>query len=280
MNADNAAKARLGKLKKKADELGILYQEDVTEDILKQAIKDTVPPTPQATPQATPQVAPEVTQSGGFDAKALGDAIGSQMGKAMMGLKDVIREKGDDDSVTEAEIDPEDIVAPKTYFCPMLFWIAPAKRIAGQLVKAPIKRIVFNLDRGSAVQVGTQWQTRYISTYISNNRKEQAWLETHPLFKRVFFKSEADTAVSSDQIKFAKAFGRHIDALNYTMAPELYRLGEELSVRMDHTMSLAAMRTVLADALAKRDMTAEDANLRRLLTESGQKDLLQKQAMP
>lgn len=268
-NADNAAKARLGKLKKKADELGILYQDDVTEDILKQAIKDSAPPAPVQEPKVT-----------GFDAKALGDAIGSSVGKAITGLKDAIRERGDDDAVLEAEIDPNDIVEPQTYFSPMLFWIAPAKRVAGQLVKAPIKRIVFNLDRGSAVQVGTQWQTRYISTYISNNRKEQAWLETHPLFKRVFFKSEVDTEVSGAQIKFAKAFGRHIDALNHVMAPELYRIGQELTIKMDHTMSLAAMRTVLADALAKRDMAAEDANLRRLLTEAGQKDLLQKQAMP
>lgn len=257
-DANTAAKARLGKLKKKADTLGIQYQDDVTEETLKAALAE---------------VADDPEPAISEDALAkMGEAIGKAIGKATNDQKA-------DEEETFVEVAAEDIGENRIYYTPQFFWIAPAKRVAGRLVKAPYKKIVFKLDRGNAIQIGTQWQTRYMSSYMTNNKKEQAWLETHPLFRRIFFVDDKEANITSDQVKFAQRFAQHIQQLNITMAPDLYRMAAELGAKVDHSMSLPTLRTNIATKMTENDIARDEAHLRTLLTASGKQDLLTQTAI-
>lgn len=258
--SDNLTKARIAKLKIKADSLGITYPEDVTEDIIKEMIA-----------QYTPKPKEQPSQAA-LDAKTMGEIFGREVGRAIRETKSAEPYE----TVRDEDIDPEDIVAERTFYVPMLFWIAPAKKIAGQRVMAPIEKVLFQLDRGSSVQVGTQFQTRYTATYKTNNRKQIAWLESHPLYKRVFFPSNSDTSdMSSRDVRFAMSFGRHMDALNYTMPAELYRLASELGVELNHTDSLAVHRSAIANAQAQQDIMRQDAQENAIRSEASRLNLLQ-----
>ena len=264
-NADNALKARMGKLKKDADDLGITYQEDITEEMLRAAIKE-------AKELAGDKEPKEVAPTQGFDYKEFAKALGSEIAK---GNKEAKEEQGNEE--TFIEVDPADIGEIKFYYVPYIFWILPAKRVAGRLVKAPYRKIVFKLDRGSAVQVGTQWQTRYMSVYATDNMKEQLFMETHPLFNRVFFLSHKEAQITNDQVKYAQAFAKHLQSLGTVMAPELYQRAAHLDLRISHDMSLSALRTALAERMATAEIEAGKAQLHAIMAEQSRATLLTQQ---
>lgn len=265
-NADNALKARLGKLKKKADRLGVIYQDDVTEETLKLAIEAHIEEVGDE---------PQESKGGGVtaaDLQKMAEVIGGAIAK---GNKETARESADSSQETVYEPDPEDLGELKIYYVPSIFWILPKKRIAGRLVGAPYnQRIVFKLDKGSAIQVGTQWQTRYISAYATDNKKIQAYMETHPMFKRNFFLSSKEANVTTDQVRYAQAFGRHFTALSNTMAPELYRRGAELGVNMSKDMALTTLRTELAEKLAQAEVERNKAQTAAIIAEQSRLTLL------
>lgn len=264
-NAENALKARIAKLKKKADELGVFYQDDVDEQTLKAAIEE-----------AKGYSAPPVTEETPNQAIEIGKVIAQEMGKAIRQLNNEPDESG---LVDERDLDPDDVTDEKIYFTPQFFWIVPAKRIGGQLVKAPYKKMVFSMDHGTAVRNGDQWQTRYISTYKTNSKREQAFLETHPLYKRVFFSNSKEAEITSEQVKFAQKFAQHIQNLNTRMAPELYRMAAQHGIRVDSKMSLPTLRTNIANALAKRDIALDEQRMREMVSSAGRADLLNSKAI-
>ena len=247
-NAETALKARIAKLKKKADDLGVFYQDDVDEQTLRTAIDEAKQYTSESASDAPNQ------------AIEIGRVIAQEMGKAM---RQVVRDPEEDGLVDE-----------KSYFTPQFFWIVPAKRIGGQLVKAPYKKMIFKMSQGDATRNGDQWQTRYISVYVTNSKKEQAFLETHPMFNRVFFSNTADANISSDQVIFAQKFSKHVQNLNMRMAPELYRMAAQSGVKVDSKMSLPTLRTNIANVLAQREVESDKARMHSLLTSSGRASLL------
>jgi len=258
----------MGKLKKKAEGLGITVHEDMTEEVLTEAIRQyeeahagDQPPAPTPTQSLTPN-----------DLLAFGKVIGAEIAK---GNAAVAKADKDNQEETFIEPDPADLGEIKFYYAPYSWWILPAKRIAGKLVKAPYKKIVFKLDRGSAVQVGTQWQTKYVCVYATDNKKEQAYMETHPAFNRLFFLSHKNSEVTSEQTKHAMAFGRHLKALESTMATELHARGAKLGILMSHDMSLPTLRTMIADKLASEEIEAEKQNVQRLVQEQDRLSLIQ-----
>lgn len=267
MNADNASRARMGKLKKKAEGYGIPVHDEMTEEVLREAIRQHEEENGHSTPQQA--------SGGGItsaDLLKMGEILGKEIAKGQSSAAAIA--KGEEEE-TMVEVDPADIGDIRIYYAPYLFWILPAKRVAGRLVKAPYKKIVFKLDRGSAVQVGTQWQTKYICAYATDNKKEQAYMETHPMFGRMFFLSHKDAQVTSDQAKFAQAFGKNLQALNTVMPAELFPRGAALGVQMSHDMSLNTLRTLLAEKLASIDMENDRINLRRLSEEQNRLSLIQ-----
>lgn len=258
-NAETALKARIAKLKKKADDLGVFYQDDVDEQTLRTAIDEAK------------QYTSESSNDSPNQAIEIGKVIAHEMGKAM---RQVVRDPEEDGLVDERDLDPEDVTEEKSYFTPQFFWIVPAKRIGGQLVKAPYKKMIFKMSQGDATRNGDQWQTRYISVYVTNSKKEQAFLETHPMFNRVFFSNTADANISSDQVIFAQKFSKHVQNLNMRMAPELYRMAAQSGVKVDSKMSLPTLRTNIANVLAQREVEADKARMQSLLTSSGRASLL------
>lgn len=264
MNADNAARARMGKLRKKAEGYGIPVHDEMSEDILKEAIREY---------EAVSGTGQQTQQSGitAADLMKMGETIGKEIAK---GNKDVSDSKQGYQEETYIEPDPADIGEFKCYYAPSSWWILPAKRVAGKLVMAPIRRIVFKRDSSSIVQVGSQWQTKFISVYVTDNKKEQAYMETHPMFGRMFFLSHKDAMLTSDQTKFAQAFGKHIQALGSVMASELFQRGAKMDVLMSHDMSLNTLRTMLAEKLAAIDIENEKLNLQRLAAEQDRLSLI------
>lgn len=264
---DNAARARMGKLKKKAETLGITVHEDMTEEVLTEAIRQY-----EEANSGDDQKPAMSTGLSPTDLLAFGKAIGQEIAK---GNAAVAKADKENEEETFIEPDPADIGDIKFYYAPYYWWILPAKRVGGKLVKAPLRKIVFKLDRGSAVQVGTQWQTKYVCVYATDNKKEQAYMESHPAFNRLFFLSHKGAEVTSEQTKHAMAFGRHLKALENTMATELHARGAKLGVLMSHDMSLHTLRTMIADKLATEEIVAEKLNMQRLVQEQDRLSLIQ-----
>lgn len=257
--ADTAAKARIGKLKKKADRLGVNYNDDVTEEILRIAID-------------------EVDEEGDTQAPAggisedtllkLGKAIGESVAKANRAQTD------ESSGETFEEPDPSEVGDMKFYYTPTFWWLLPAKRVAGRVVKPPYGKIKFEMDRGNAVQVGSQWQTKYMSVYATSNKRIQAYMETHEMFNRKFFLSEKEADVTSDQVRYAEFFAKQFAALSNTMAADLFSMGAQLGVKMNHTMSLPTLRTVMAEKLAEHDMAKYRAQVHSIMSSTGKEALL------
>jgi hypothetical protein len=263
----NAAAARMGKLKKEAEALGIEVHEEMTEPILREAIKqykDALKPPAQDEPATAPATA-AITKE---DFLTLGKVIAESVTKAN-------HSKDDEKSAeTYAEPDPSEVGEFKTYYTPSSWWILPAKRIAGRIVHPPYGKIIFKLDRGQGVMVGTQWQTKYVSTFTTNNTKVQAFMESSPYFRRKFFLSEELATLTSDQVRHAEYFAKHLSALNNTMAPDLFRMGAELGCSMNHSMSLPTLRTVLSEKLAEHDMARYKEENERIMSSVGVESLL------
>lgn len=265
-NAETALKARMGRLKKQADTLGIPYTDDTTEDILREAVKQAKEALAEL--DDTPQ---ETAAAPALDVAELGKTIAQEMAK---GLRTVVKDAQEDRLVDDRDVDPNDQGDDRIYFTPMFFWILPAKRIGGQLVKAPYGKIVFSMDHGSAVRNGDQWQTRYLSVYKTNSKREQAYIETHELFGKVFFSNSKDAALTTDQVRFAQKFSLHMQTLNTRMSPELYRMAGQYGIAVNSKMSLPTLRTNIANILAQRDIMEEDRLRGSLATAAGRTGLM------
>jgi len=266
-NAETALKARMGRLKKQADALGIAYTDDTTEDILREAVKqarDVLAEIEEDSPREK-EAAPAV------DMAELGKTIAQEMAK---GLRTVVKDAPEDRLMDDRDIDPDDQTDERVYFTPMFFWILPAKRIGGQLAKAPYGKIVFSMDHGSAVRNGDQWQTRYLSVYKTNSKREQAYMETHELFGKVFFSNTKEASMTSDQVRFAQKFALHMQTLNTRMSPELYRMAGTYGIPVNSSMSLSTLRTNIANALAQRDIMEEDRLRGGAATAAGRQGLM------
>jgi hypothetical protein len=85
-NAETALKARIAKLKKKADDLGVFYQDDVDEQTLRTAIEEAKQYTSEPANDAPSQ------------AMEIGKVIAQEMGKAM---RQVVRDPEEDGLVDE-----------------------------------------------------------------------------------------------------------------------------------------------------------------------------------
>jgi hypothetical protein len=264
----------LAKLQQEADKLGAYYEPDWTEEQLKVSIRETKEAlaAKQAQEKAVKEAAKAApaASEGTLNMEQFAKVLGAELSKGLAGMnKEASR------LVTEAEFDPADKVEGKTYFVPMIWWKLPAKRIGGQLIKAPYggKGIIFKLLHGSAVRTGDQWNTRYLSAYYTESRKEQEYMETHPLYNKVFFLSDIEARVSSDQVKFAQKFSRHMENLANHQAPALYNMAPGLGVKVDTSMSLVVIRTNIAEALAAKEMQADREHMRNLI-EQGQREAL------
>lgn len=268
-NNDNVAKMRLGKLKKKAEKLGITFNDDVTEEVLNIAIAEA------EEAEGTSNQAPETPKAGSIPASSfseLGDAIAQGLAKANATAK---KNEEDNSLETYYEPDPKDIGEVKFYFVPMIFWTLPKKRIGGRVVNTPYnQRIDFKHDSGNAVQTGNQWQTRYTAVYSTDNKKIQAYMETHPMFGRLFFLSQREVSFTNDQVKYAQAYSKRMQALTTVMAPGLYRLGATLGLNFSHDMSLNTIRTVLAEKQAELDVANAKAQLNDIMIEQQRQTLI------
>lgn len=256
--ADNALNARMGKLKKKADQLGVKYDDDITEEMLRLAIKELDDDEP-------------APATGGFTKETFlefGKVIGESVAKANRAQTD------ESSGETFEEPDPAEVGDMKFYYTPTFWWLLPAKRVAGRVVKPPYGKIKFEMDRGNAVQVGNQWQTKYMSVYATSNKRIQAYMETHEMFNRKFFLSEKEADVTSDQVRYAEFFSKQFAALSNTMAADLFAMGAQLGVKMNHTMSLPTLRTVMAEKLAEHDMAKHKAQIHSIMASTGKEALL------
>lgn len=249
----------MGKLKKKALNLGITFQDDVTEEMLREMIAQSAPE------EDEDDAVKPLTKS---DLASLGQAIAQGI---VAGTKDTKEEFGRE---TYAEPDPKDIGEWKTYYTPQFMWILPGRRVAGRVVQAPYGKIEFKMDRGAAVQTGMQWNTQYIATFSTNNKKVQAHIEASEYFNRKFFLSGQESSVSTDQMRYAEFFARRQASLSNTMAPELHRMGADLGLTLSHNMALTTLRTAIADKLAEQDMAAYHDKQSNIMVATGRAALL------
>jgi len=262
------AMSRLTKLQLDAEKHGAYYEPDWTEEQLEYAIKEAkeAAAKPKAKQEAAAPAATPMMDNMEAFAKVLGEQI--SRGISSVGKDAPSR------LVSEREYDPKDKVEGKTYFVPMIYWKLPAKRVGGQQVMAPFGKIEFKLLHGAGVKTGDQWSTQYLSAYYTESLKEQQHMESHPLFNKVFFLSDSDARVSSDQVKFAQKFSRHMESLMTHQAPALYNMAPGLGIRLDHSMSLVAIRNLIAEALTAQEMAADRAHMAALIEQGKRAALL------
>ncbi len=265
-NQEGLNKAKFTRLKTKATKLGIPFEDDISYDTLQAAV-DEYEEAMEAAGSGDAAAASKV------QAIEIGKAIAGEMGKVM---RTVVKDAPDDQLFDERDIDPDDAAPEKCYFTPQYFWILPAKRIGGQLVRSPYNRkLVFKMSSGDSVQNGFQENTRYISILKSSSRREQAYIESHPLYKRVFHPNIADVDVSSDQLKFALCFNKHYQSVSNKMAPQLYRQAGDLGVRLDASMSLNTLRSTIAEHLATREISGLKLTQKAAAQTTARQELLQ-----
>lgn len=264
------AQTKLSKLQQEADKLGAYYEPDWTEEQVSVSIQEAKEvaaaeaKAAKATKEATkdaPIMQPDAMES-------FAKILGEQISRGISASKE-----GNTRLVSERDFDPADQVEGKTYFVPMIWWKLPAKKIGGQRVMAPYGSITFKLLDGRAVKTGDQWNTQYLSAYYTESKKEQQYMETHPLFNKVFFESDASARITSDQVKFAQKFSAHMANLMTHQAPALYNMAPGLGVKLDHTMSLVAIRNLIAEALAAKDISSEKEHMQQLI-QQGQRERL------
>ena len=270
-NKDKAAtkstQTKLSKLQQEADKLGAYYEPDWTEAQVSTSIQDTKAAKAQEAASKTPK-APEEPVSG-LNMEVFAKVLGEQIAKGI----ETSKQDGQTRLVNERNFDPNDQIEGKTYFVPMIWWKLPAKKIGGQRVMAPFGPITFKLLDGQAFKTGDQWNTRYLSAYYTESKKEQEYMESHPLFNKVFFESDSKARITSDQVKFAQKFSAHMANLMTHQAPALYTMAPGLGIHLDHTMSLVAIRNLIAEKLAAQDLQSEKQHMAQLI-EQGQREKL------
>jgi len=233
---DNAAKARLGKYKKQADKLGLNYHEDITEEDLK----DLLASVKEAQEEASGNDAMKVL------AKTIGEEVGTALRKAQ-GTESTRR-------VSYDQMDKSDEVEPKTYFANGSFYKLPPLLVGGQEVDPPYGPIKFEFHDGESVMNGDQANTKYICSYTSKSRKEQAHIESHDAFKkRVHLAASEALNGSTNSSKYA-LYSTHMANLGGVQSRELYERASALNIPVSPSMSIPRLREAIATELTDRDM--------------------------
>jgi len=255
---------------RQADLRGIFYEEDIDEDLLKQAIKDhDAKMKEESTKNMEARKAEAEVPT---DILAVAKEIGEGIARGIESSNSM-KEKGEERFVTERQYDPADLVPAKTYFAPMIYYKLPMKRVGGQQVRPPFGKIEFKMMQGSSVRVGNQNQTRYLCAYTTDSRREQAYIETHPRYKKTFYPSDTQARITSDEHKYAIKFGQRHNVLKTFQAPALYSLASSMDIPLDTNMGLDAIRDVIAGEQAKMDMIHEK-NHRQELIRTGEREAL------
>jgi len=269
--------ANLNKLRSKADLLGVYWTNDTSEEALETAISEFEAQLRSASKKQMEERKEEKAASSSDIleiAKEIGKAVGAEVGKAV-----TPKEKGEERDVNFREYDPSDLTDAKTYFAPMVVWKVPKIRRGGQLVNPPFGKIMFRHLEGSSVRVGNRTQTRYMCSYTSDSKKEQSYLETHPLFNKVFYLSEHQTRVASEDVEYAVSFGNMTNMLLTYQAPDIYRMAgsdewRNEGLRIDINMSLDTIRTELAGAMARKAVREKKQHVAELLRSDARSALL------
>ncbi len=255
-------RSKLGKLRKRADELSINWHEDTTEEALEASIS-------MVEDAASEENHPNTTST---------DAI-AELAKAITGAIKAGNEKPgdyvDDALVSEKEIDPNDVGETKEYFALSSWYLMVAKRVGGRSVRAPYKKIIFKLDHGAAQISGNRQTVKYQSTYRTNSKAEQAWIETHPDFRVKVFLSDDRANISNEQVEKALVFGRHLNNLNALQAPDLHRMAAEENIPVSRSMSLPTLRDLLANAYAQRDIADMERRQAEIASKASRASLVQ-----
>lgn len=242
--AETAAKARLQGLKNKADKIGLPYPPDVTEDILRISLREY---------EDAMRAEARVATLEGAPAEGM-----AEVASAMKDIAKALRQDKEADTggvVDEASVDPNDkLPYPRIFFAPSTFWILPMKKVGGQRVKYPYKKIVFSLEHGGKVLSGTQWNTQYLSTYKTESKREVAYMETHELYKKAFFNSSTEARNMSDKVVRELRFGQWLANLNTTSPTQLYEMAAQRDIPVSVGVSLPDLRAKLASALTDEEI--------------------------
>lgn len=270
-------KSNLQSLRSKADLLDVYYTNDTSEEALETAIKEAETFLKERSKQQMEERKEEKaanTEDLLSIAKEIGKAVGEEVGKAVSP-----KEKGEEREANYREYDPSDLAEAKTYFAPMVVWKVPKIRRGGQFINPPFGKIMFRHLEGGSVRVGNRTQTRYMCSYTTDSKKEQAYLETHPLFNKVFYLSEHQTRVASEDVEYAVKFGEMTNMLLTYQAPDIYRMAgaeewRKEGIRIDMSMSLDTIRTELAGAMARKAVREKKQHIADLLRSDARSALL------
>jgi len=260
-------RSKIARLRTKADKIGITYTDNTSEEALEEAIEQWEDANADAPPVSG---APAPSQAS-VDIVALGKVMADQMGNA---IRTANLPHSDDGLVDMRDADPDDEAPEKIYFHPASWWILPAKRIGGQRIKAPFGRIVFKMDTGSSVLVGGRHQTKYQSVFRTKSKKEQAYMDTHEMYRKFFFWSDDSVAASSMEVAFAERYAAHVNNLNAKQSAELFAIGADLGLKLTRSMALPVLRSNIAEELTKREAEVERERERQLIVASSRGDLL------
>ena len=257
------AEARIAKLRKEADALGVHYTNDTEEGILRSAIQE-FKDAKVANKDSDDALAQTKAQ-----ASEIGAAVATAVKKAM--APDTIK----DGIVSEADMDPDDEGERRTYFHPAIFWILPLKKVGGQRIKPPFSEMIkFNQEYGGRIRNGDQWNTRYMSVYHTKSKREQAYLETHPLYGKSFSRSHEQAVAMSGKARRGIVFGKYMQSLQITPAEEVYRMAAGMELQTGITEDLGNLRTRVADLLTDMEMDRQAEQEKQLLAGAGRKNLL------
>ena len=257
-------------LRRQADLRGIDYSPETDDELLAEEIKEHDRRMKQVSESRMEQRRESVSMD---TMKEFAKEVASSVAKEVASANS---KDGDRRVVSEREYDPNDLTESRTYFAPMVYYKLPMKRIGGQLVEPPFGKIEFKMLEGSSVRVGDQNQTRYISSYTTDSKREQAYIETHPKFGKSFFHSDSAARITSDEHKYAIKFGERMNMLRTYQAPDLYRMAGDLGIRIDLGMSLDTLRDTIASEQAKADIIAERAHRQTLIEQSDREILLRR----
>lgn len=264
-------------IRAKADLLGIPYDAETSDEAISTEIKQVEAELRARSRKHMEERHEAAAEKAAVDASAMAELakqVGVEVGRAI-----AKKEEGAERIVNSREYDPGDITEPKTYFTTSAWWKVPMKRRGGQLVAPPFGKMMFKLLEGESVRVGARNQVRFLSAYTTDSKAEQAYLETHELFNKVFFLSEDRARMSAEDTQYALKFGEINSMLLTYQAPDIYRLAgsEEMrseGVSLSKDMSLETIRTELAGAMARRAIREDKERRLGLLGYEARKDLL------
>lgn len=276
-NNKTSGESDIANLRRLADIRGVEWNDETSEEALSLAIEefdDRMKAKSNSEMEARQQASALGLDSVAEIAKQIGKEVGSAIAEANARSN---KPKGEERILTEREYDPNDLTESKTYFAPMVYYKLPMKRVGGVALAPPFGKIEFKLLDGSSVRTGTQNQTRYICSYTTNSKREQAYIETHNRFGREFYLSDSKARLMGDDHRYALKFGERMNMLRTYQAPALYKIAADMNLSIDVNMGLDAIRDLIAGEQAKSDVAAEKAH-RQSLIEASERELLLRKA--